>query len=261
MQLELTTKNPSSRDKSKFRKDFVILALKKLDKGTSGQITMTTNDLISDYIESWSNTKHVLDPLLGEEHEIKKKNFLGNGQVTKRGVQYILVRLKKEGIVTKNENDVYRLTISGKKIPIQGELCGRMLLDGLLRSFPDSGDKRQIVNDLVKRLGVFMVFVMTRNLLYSENRLKKQLAKDVYEWLTQVINAEYLMDWFKDQFVKDNETTRSAFSQLSNILYDDGGLHDYYDSLMKAELDFGKEVFRPMIRNNYEQIAKRVGNN
>jgi len=136
-----------------------------------------------------------------------------------------------------------------------------MLLDRLLGSLPDNTDLSYKVIDLVDRLGTFMVFVLMRNLDLSQDRLKKQLASDQYEWIAQVLNPEYLMDWFKGEFVKDNETVNSVLDEFSDVLRYDQRLHEYYDRLMNAELDFGKEVLRPIIRKQYEEIRKRVANN
>lgn len=108
---------------------------------------------------------------------------------------------------------------------------------------------------LVERMGVFMVFILMRSIKFEDNRWKKQMANAVYDWLTQLINVEYLMDWFKGKFLTENETKNSVFSAYSILL--DKYSHDYYDALMKAELDFGYEVMRPMMRKeNDERIPK-----
>jgi hypothetical protein len=77
-------------------------------------------------------------------------------------------------------------------------VCGKMLLNGYYRSFPNSADEYQKVIELVERLGVLMIYFLTRNLIFSQ----ETVSKNVYEWITQIMIAEYLMNCFKNESPK-----------------------------------------------------------
>ena len=150
------------------------------------------------------------------------------------------------------------MTKAGQQEPILGELCGRMLLDSLLKSIPENtntNEQQQFIG-MAERLGVFMAYVLTRNLMFTRNQLRKQMARDKNEWLNQVINTDYLMDWFTNKFIsKKNGRETTTYKNLMTILKQHSP--EYYRKLVNAEMEFNK----PLIKKNYEQIRKRVDNN
>ena len=254
-----------SSGKSKFKTNHIMQALKRLGRAKSPEITTLANELgISDIQEAWQR-----DPrydLSREERNKQINDDLKWGQVTERGARDILNRLVKEGIATK-EYYVYQLTKAGKEIPILAEQCGITLLESLLSSIPKDEKYDHKFVALIDRLGIFMGYVLTRNLLYDRKQRLKKIERDRYDWLTPVINTEYLMDWFTDKFLYNNnhnqnktQQHKSDLSVYKDLMESLNKLsHKHYDTLIRSEMEFNHKVLGPLKQKHYDKLEKRLG--
>jgi hypothetical protein len=207
--------------KARVHRDYILLALRKLEKATTGPIT------------NWINERLKAD---------KEQT-----SISKRGVQLILPKLEAEGLVSKNGYNEYGLTEAGGREPIFGELYGEMLFERLM-AIPLKGTQEEKMLECIKRFGVYVTHIFMQNLVWGST-VDKLMSKNELQWTNEAINPGRMFQWFVNEFHSkkgDFSPKARTFNQLAASFEKE--FHELYWNLIKSGIEFHKRVKPDLIK-------------
>jgi hypothetical protein len=233
----------SSKDKADSHRNYIILAIKEMKQVSSGKITKWVNDRVkSDLDERYDSIEYRF--LDSKQNRRNKSIDLKRMQITHRGVQFILPKLKAEGLVSNNKYNEYTLTNAGQAVKIFAEPYGKSLFEALVK-IPLKGTNEEKLLECVKRFGLYIAYIFLRNSSPTVvNSLYTAIEEDDVGYIHEATNLALMFEWFTDNFYSKHQKYSSRRENYFALMYAlEKEFPEYIKNLITSETDYQKKVF------------------
>ena len=233
MQLITQDSNYKRTTNARVHRDYILLALRILEKATTGPIT------------NWINER--------------LKAEMEQTRISKRGVQFILPKLEAEGLVSKNGYNEYSLTKEGQSAKIFANSYGKTLFDKLAE-IPFKGTEDQKILECVKRFGLYIVYIFIRNSSPTvASSFYEGVGENDLEWINEAVDLKTMFECFSREVYSKTQKYSSRSKNFWVLMKRlESEFPEYFPTLLKSEGDYFKSAFPDYYKRIIMKKVKKV---
>ena len=264
-------------------KDAITFSLLNLRTATAGKIKMFIDNVIDNelkpYIEKDENERYENGDYSKDRLNKNVKKRIDRLRISKRAIHFWLKKLQAEKLIEKNANSEYSLTLRRKSNETMFEFMGQAEFGAVADlPFPPDADREEQFEEVVKRVGAYVMFIFLLASLPKE-KLEPKLPHPFSE-----INGTRIKN-FKQRMIKHHINPLFIYRRIfyerfvgdmhrgdydDNFLYEmnEERLHelldmysrkypDIYNAINDANRAFHNKTYVPYYNKKIEQVKKR----
>jgi hypothetical protein len=212
------------------------------------------------------------------DQNIKKR--INDIKMSQRAIQSWLNKLEAEGLIEKNSNFEYSLTLKMLGTDIMFELMGQAAFGSVAKlPLPDNADLEKQFDEILRRIGAYIMFIFIRHSMPKEIRPpppdsligfdEARIKRLTMRMIKHAINPVFMYHrMFCTTFVKGKEggnytddtnkaceMDKETFDQLMQIF--DTKYPEIYDAIIAGGGAFHKKIHGPYFNKKINELKKK----